>query len=275
MSDHPRPHINSKFDSPEEARNHFLGLPTSAPSHHDAPTQHATYKAEILLAWARIHYPGSRPYNPTNDGDLVSAQALQERWRSQIARLEDTGLRRWGVGGAEHGEVFVRVNEHGQKEWILPAVPVAVTWSTGKKNLDRQGWVVRYTPSQGPHDIIEHIACPAYVLQPHAMDQPHVGRELVFVKEWKAGDRSELRWPYGLTVKSNGATDQWQYQVYPVGLHNLTETTPPPSTTSIWTCQIGSRHTVEKYIFDLELTHKIVELERQQAHVPLARAGAA
>lgn len=72
-----------------------------------------------------------------------------------------------------------------------------------------------------------------------------------------------------------GATYEWQYQAYPVGLASLTDTPPPPATTSIWTCQNGSTHTVETYIFDLELTHKIVELERQQAHVPVARAGAA
>ncbi|BGP32172.1 hypothetical protein JCM10296v2_003952 [Rhodotorula toruloides] len=194
MSEPPRPHIESRFGSTAEARDYFLGLPTSAHPQPIAPAHHADYAAY-----------------KAEDGDLVSAAAMQDIWRLQIARLEDTGLRRWGVGGAEHGEVFVRMNEHGQKEWILPAVPVAVTWSKSKKNLDRQGWVVRYTPSQGPHDIIEHLACPAYVLQPNAMDQPHVGRELVWVKDWKQEKRSEFQQPYGLTVKSHGVTDQWQY----------------------------------------------------------------
>ncbi|GEM07102.1 hypothetical protein Rt10032_c02g1119 [Rhodotorula toruloides] len=208
MSNPPRPEIKPGHGSIREARDYFLGLPAPA------NPRYAAYKAEKLLEWMVSRYPGCRLYEPATDGDLDHAKKCKHGGRRGSLDLRSKGCVAGGVGGAEHGEVFVRVNERGRKEWILPAIPAAVVWSRGVQTLDRQGWVVLHIDDRGSTDGYERLVCPAYVLKPNAPNQPRIGRVPASMRKWKAGWLSGFEQPYGLSVESNGTKFERHYQVY-------------------------------------------------------------
>lgn len=100
----------------------------------------AVYKGDVLFGRMKERYPGCRRYdltqvrpsvarvslpslnsrfrNPllTQDGDLASAKAMQNLWtRGAVRDGSSHHDPRWGVGGAERAEIFVRSSAEGHK----------------------------------------------------------------------------------------------------------------------------------------------------------------
>ncbi|BGP32171.1 hypothetical protein JCM10296v2_003951 [Rhodotorula toruloides] len=270
------PHLEPRF-TPEDARRYFLGLDPSGHMQHHAPpphADHAAYKAHVLLNCVQQHYPGARPYVPADDGGLESAKVMQSTWTQDILRDLLEGRPRWGVGGAERGEVFVRPFPEGGKEYIIPAIPQRVVWSKGAQNVEHRGWVACRPETE---TSTGYLACPAFVLRQHGQGKQVRPQLIKFTKDWKEGRQSSCGSPFGLKIhpRLQYTTYEWQYSPYTTDNARLANHTPTPPTIATWMCKNLSTGAVDRYIFDLELTRKIEELEGQQAHVPVARAGAA
>lgn len=139
---------------------------------------------------------------------------MQNTWTQDVLRDLTEGRPRWGVGGAERGEVFVRSLPNGGKgaslsfstvrsaeecveaEYILPAIPQRVVWSRGAQNDIYRGWVA--CRPETPTTSI--LACPAFVLKQHGQGKQVRPQLIKFTEEWKDGRQSSCGSPFGMRI---------------------------------------------------------------------------